>query len=290
MPIVIENLTFTYGKKTPYEKKALQNITLTVEDGECVGLVGSTGSGKSTLVQHINGLAKLQEGRIVIDNIDLSVRKPKPNLQALRRKIGMLFQYPEYQLFAETVLDDVRFGPMNFGMSKEEATEAAKNAIRMVGLDYEAIKERSPIEISGGQKRRVAIAGVLAYSPSILILDEPTAGLDPIGKREMLDLITSLRKNGAVKTVIMVSHNMDEIAEYTDRVIALHNGVLLCDKKPADFFYEEDVAALGLSLPHAVSVTKALEQRGVFLNDRPLSQAAFLRALLPLYTKKGGQE
>ena len=286
MPIVIENLSFTYGKKSPYEKKALQNISFTIEDGECVGLVGSTGSGKSTLVQHINGLARLQEGKIVVDEIDLSAKKPK--LQDLRRKIGMLFQYPEYQLFAETVLDDVRFGPINFGMTKEEATENAKRAIEMVGLDYESVKDRSPIEISGGQKRRVAIAGVLAYSPSILILDEPTAGLDPIGKREMLDLISSLRKSGAVKTVIMVSHNMDEIAEYTDRVIALRNGTLLCDKSPADFFYDEDVSALGLALPHAVSLTKTLEQKGVFLHARPLSKEEFLQAALPLFQRKGG--
>ncbi|MBR1624496.1 MAG: energy-coupling factor transporter ATPase [Clostridia bacterium] len=284
MSIVIENLSFTYGKKGPYEKKALSNVSLTINDGECVGIVGSTGSGKSTLVQHLNGLVRIQEGKIAVDDIDLSVKKP--NLQALRKKIGMLFQYPEYQLFAETVLQDVCFGPTNFGMSKEEAKESAKEAIEMVGLDFEEIKERSPIELSGGQKRRVAIAGVLAYKPSILILDEPTAGLDPIGKKEMLDLISSLRKNGTVKTVIMVSHNMDEIAEYTDRVIALHNGVLLCDKTPEDFFYDEDVKSFNLDYPHAVKITKALLSRGVDIGSRPLTKDALLSDLIRFFETK----
>jgi energy-coupling factor transport system ATP-binding protein len=171
-------------------------------------------------------------------------------------------------------------------MSKEEAKESAKEAIEMVGLDFEEIKERSPIELSGGQKRRVAIAGVLAYKPSILILDEPTAGLDPIGKKEMLDLISSLRKNGTVKTVIMVSHNMDEIAEYTDRVIALHNGVLLCDKTPEDFFYDEDVKSFNLDYPHAVKITKALLSRGVDIGSRPLTKDALLSGLIRFFETK----
>lgn len=280
MPIVVENLSFTYGKKSPFEKKALDDVSFSVADGECVGLVGSTGSGKSTLVQHLNGLIKLSSGKIVVDEIDLSARKP--DLQKLRKKIGMVFQYPEYQLFADTVLDDVRFGPLNFGMTKEEATDNAKTAIGLVGLDFDAIKDRSPIEISGGQKRRVAIAGVLAYKPDFLILDEPTAGLDPIGKREMLDLLSSLRQSGAVKTVIMVSHNMDEIAEYTDRVLALKEGKLICDADPRTFFYDTDVSALNLALPHAVHVAKLLEQKGIVLPSRPLTKKQFTDAVLSL--------
>ena len=294
MPIVIENLSFTYGKKSPFEKKALKNVSFTVNDGEYVGIVGSTGSGKSTLIQHINGLIKLTEGKIRVNDVDLTARKP--DLMALRKSVGMLFQYPEYQLFAETVLQDVMFGPLNFGANKESAEAAAREALTLVGLDYDSIKDRSPLEISGGQKRRVAIAGVLAYKPEILVLDEPTAGLDPLGKREMLDLILSLRKCGAVKTVLMVSHNMDEIAEYSDRIIALKNGELICDSSPVDFFYNYDVASLGLSLPHAVNTVKKLQSKGIDLPSDILTKDALIRAITDFYSprneaiKGGGNE
>lgn len=287
MPIVVENLSFTYGKKSPFEKKALDNVSFTVSDGEFVGIVGCTGSGKSTLVQHLNGLIKLTQGKIVVDEIDLSARKP--DLQKLRKKIGMLFQYPEYQLFAETVLDDVKFGPRNFGMSDEEAAQNAERAIRMVGLDFDGIKERSPIELSGGEKRRVAVAGVLSYNPDFLILDEPTAGLDPSGKRDMLDLLTSLRASGAVKTVIMVSHNMDEIAEYADRVIAMKDGKKICDSTPEKFFYDEYEDAFGLALPHAVAITKKLASRGVVLSSRPLTRKSLTESLAAYLSEKGGK-
>ena len=288
MPIQIEHLSYVYGKKTPYEKKALDDVSLAVRDGECVGVVGCTGSGKSTLLQHLNGLIKLTSGKIVVDDVDLSAKRP--DLMKLRKKIGMLFQYPEYQLFADTVLDDVKFGPLNFGMSKEEAEESARQAITAVGLDYETVKDRSPIEISGGQKRRVAVAGVLAYRPDILILDEPTAGLDPLGKRDMLDLVTSLRQSGAVKTVLMVSHNMDEIAAYTDRIVVLKDGKIRFDGAPADFFYDANVEDFGLALPHAVRVTKLLLSRGVDLQARPLTEASLLAALSAYPFRKGGDE
>lgn len=291
MPIVIENLSFTYGKKSPFEKKALKNLSFTVNDGEFVGIVGSTGSGKSTLIQHINGLIKLTEGKIKVNDIDLTSRKP--DLMALRKSVGMLFQYPEYQLFAETVLQDVTFGPLNFGEKKEAAEASAKEALSLVGLDYDSVKDRSPLEISGGQKRRVAIAGVLAYKPEILVLDEPTAGLDPLGKKEMLDLVISLRKCGAVKTVLMVSHNMDEIAEYSDRILALKNGELVCDSTPADFFYNYDVASLGLSLPHVVNTVKKLQAKNIALPSNILTKEALIRAVYDIYStattdRKGG--
>ena len=286
MQIVIENLSFTYGKKSPYEKKALDNISLTVSEGECVGIVGATGSGKSTLIQHLNGLIKLTEGKITVGDIDLS--KKKPDLKKLRKSIGMLFQYPEYQLFAETVLDDVMFGPLNFGMSKDEALTSAREAISLEGLNFDEIKERSPIEISGGQKRRVAIAGVLASKPEILILDEPTAGLDPLGKKEMLNLLTNLRKDGIIKTVIMVSHNMDEIAEYTDRIVVLRHGKKLFDTTPSEFFYNEDVEELGLSLPHAVKIVKLLSERGIYLPTDILTESALINALHEYKLTKGG--
>lgn len=286
MQIVIENLSFTYGKKSPYEKKALDSVSLTVNEGECVGIVGATGSGKSTLIQHLNGLIKLTDGKITVGEIDLS--KKKPDYNKLRKSIGMLFQYPEYQLFAETVLDDVMFGPLNFGMSKDEAFSFARDAITLVGLNFDEIKERSPIEISGGQKRRVAIAGVLAYKPEILILDEPTAGLDPLGKKEMLNLLTDLRKRGTIKTVIMVSHNMDEIAEYTDRIVVLRHGKKLYDTSPKDFFYNEACEELGLSVPHAVKIVKLLTERGIYLPNDILTESALVNAITEYKRIKGG--
>ncbi len=276
MSIIVENVSYTYASKTPYEKAALKNVSFTINEGECVGIVGCTGSGKSTLIQHLNGLIKLQNGKISVLDIDLTAKKVNFNL--LRKGIGMLFQYPEYQLFAETVLADVMFGPLNFGMNKEEAEISAREAITMAGLDFEDIKNRSPLEISGGQKRRVAIAGVLAYRPQILILDEPTAGLDPRGKKEILNLIASLKKS-YIKTVIIVSHNMDEIAQYTQRVLVLKNGELIYDTTPADLFYNKNIEELGLALPHAVNIVKLLDKKGISLIKNILSKEELFVAL-----------
>ena len=284
MPIVVENLSYTYSKKTPFEKKALDDISFTINDNEIVGIVGSTGSGKSTLIQHFNALIRLQEGNLIVDEIDLS--KKKPDLQSLRKKVGMLFQYPEYQLFAETVREDVMFGPLNFGFSKEDAEEHARQAISLVGLDWDTIKERSPLELSGGQKRRVAIAGVIAYNPDYLILDEPTAGLDPLGKKEMLDTITYLKESGSIKTVIMVSHNMDEIASYTNRVIALHNSKLIMDSTPDNFFYNVNVEELGLALPHVVNIVKKLNEKNFHLPENILTKDALSSAILAKLKEK----
>ncbi len=283
MSIEIKNLSFVYGARTPYEKKALDNVSFTVNEGESVGLIGMTGSGKSTLLQHLNGLIKLKSGSVKVFDIDLTKRKP--DLMKLRQHVGMLFQYPEYQLFADTVKDDVMFGPLNFGMKKPEAEEAAKNAVELTGLNWSEIKDRSPLELSGGQKRRVAIAGILAYSPDILVLDEPTAGLDPLGKKEMLDLISSLRKT-TVSTVITVSHNMDEIAEYCDRVIVLDGGKLVYDTTPEKLFYEEDLTPLRLHLPHAVHIVRLLEERGIRLPHTILTEDALAAALKEYFSKE----
>lgn len=276
MQIEVKDLSCVYSEKTPFEKRALTDVSFSVEAGQSVGIVGCTGSGKSTLIQHLNGLIKLKTGKVSVLDIDLSAKKP--DLRALRKGVGMLFQYPEYQLFADTVAADVKFGPQNFGMTKEEAEDAAREAVALVGLNYDEIKDRSPLDLSGGQKRRVAIAGVLAYRPKILILDEPTAGLDPAGKKEMLHLINSL-KNRFVETVITVSHNMDEIAEFCRRVLVLGGGKLLYDTTPEELFYTCDVEKLGLTLPHAVRIVKGLEERGIYL-PRVLTEEALSKALV----------
>lgn len=277
MPISVSHLSYVYSGGTPYEKKAIDDLNFVINEGESVGIIGSTGSGKSTLIQHFNGLIKLTSGDIKVFDIDLAAKKPDYKL--LRKGIGMLFQYPEYQLFAETVLEDVMFGPLNFGADKEQARKDALEALRMVGLTDEKLYERSPIEISGGQKRRVAIAGVLAYKPKVLILDEPTAGLDPVGKREMLSLVRSL-KGTFVNTVIMVSHNMDEIAEFTDRVLVLHDSKLLYDTTPQDLFYNKNMEELGLRLPHAVHIVKLLQSKGIDLGGGILTSERLTEALI----------
>lgn len=261
MSIKVKNLSYVYSPKTPYEHKALEGITFTIEEGETVGIIGSTGSGKSTLVQHFNALIKLQEGELMVNGFDLVAKKI--NYKALRRDIGMLFQYPEYQLFEDTVAKDVAFGPKNFGFKKEEIDFLVKEALTLVGLDYDEVKDKSPFELSGGEKRRVAIAGVIASRPKVLVLDEPTAGLDPVGKREILELIHNL-KNTYVKTVIMISHNMDEIAEFTDRVIVLNERYLIHSTTPEKLFSDQNsLNGTGLRYPHVVRIQSLLKEKGV---------------------------
>lgn len=268
MSIKVSDLTFTYMQGTPYEKRALDGVSFTIRDGETVGIIGATGSGKSTLVQHFNALIKIERGSIVVGEIDLTKRKF--DKMALRKNVGMLFQYPEMQLFEETCYKDVAFGPRNFGYSAEETDVMVKEAIEAVGLDYESFKDREPFSLSGGEKRRIAIAGVIASCPEILVLDEPTSGLDPVGKREMLDLIRSLKKS-FVKTVVIISHNMDEIAEYTDRVIVMSDGKVAADTTPEVLFSGTQTAELSLGLPHSASVYAMLKERGIDLGRVPLT-------------------
>lgn len=277
MSIEIKNLSFVYGAKSAYEKRALEDVSFTIKDGETLGIIGTTGSGKSTLIQHLNALIRVTKGSIVIDDIDLSQKRI--NLQLLRSKIGMLFQYPEYQLFEDTVEADVAFGPKNFGYKKEDIDYMVRQAIELVGLDYYEVKDKSPFELSGGQKRRVAIAGIIASRPSILVLDEPTAGLDPIGKREILDLVKRL-KESFVKTIIMISHNMDEIAEYCDHVIVLHEGKLIYDTTPEELFSDkEKLVGTGLSLPHTVNIARLLSEKGVEINESCLDVDSLVNAI-----------
>lgn len=258
MSIVIEDLSYTYSPKTPYEKVALKNITLTIDDGEFLGIVGQTGSGKSTLVSHFNGLTKLMSGKLIVDGIDLSL---KYDYKKLRSKVGMVFQYPEYQLFDETVERDVGFGPKNIGLDDAEIKKRVKEAVTTVGLSYDDIKDRSPFELSGGQMRRVALAGVLAMQPDILVLDEPTAGLDPKGKKEILSIIGDVHSNG--KTIIMISHNMEEIAANCDRVAVMDNGELAGVFTPDELFCSDElVKRLSLELPCYAAVASALKAKG----------------------------
>lgn len=283
MSIVVENLSFTYGKKTPYKKQALKNVSFTVQEGEFVGIIGHTGSGKSTLIQHINGLIKLEEGKIKVFDIDLSGKKP--DLKLLRRRVGMVFQYPEYQLFDETVEKDVAFGPKNLKMSDDEIKKSVREAIELVGLDYESIKDKSPFEISGGQKRRVAIAGVIAMKPKVLILDEPTAGLDPKGKEEILELVLKLKENSA-HTVIMIGHDIDELSRYVKRLIVLNDGQLVYDTTPSKLFENrEKLEEMGLDVSVAYKLKSALDRKGISMGE-VANEEDFVKEYMKLYKER----
>lgn len=260
MSIEVEGLGYTYMKKSPYEKRALEDVTFSIREGDFVAVVGQTGSGKSTLLQHLNGLIRLTEGRVVVDDIDLTARRP--DYKRLRFTVGMVFQYPEYQLFDETVAKDVGFGCRNAGLSPEETAVRVREAIELVGLDYDALAERSPFELSGGQKRRVAIAGVIAMRPKVLVLDEPTAGLDPKGRRDVMDLVVRLHRT-VCPTVIMVSHDMEAVAEYCNRALVLREGRLVYDLTPAELFAKgEELRSLGLDIPQAVQLADLLRRKG----------------------------
>ncbi len=264
MEIEVRDLSYVYGKKTPYEKRALDNLNISVEKGEFLAIVGHTGSGKSTFVQHLNGLIKLTEGKIQILDIDLTAKKP--DYKRLRTSVGMVFQYPEYQLFDETVAKDVAFGPRNIGLDKDEIERRVRRAIELVGLDYDEVAERSPFELSGGQKRRAAIAGVIAMEPKILVLDEPTAGLDPKGKRDIMSLVRRLKEE-MCHTVIMVSHDMDLVAETATKVAVFNSGKLAAYTTPQELF--SDRAALlewGLDIPEAAKVAEELRALGMKLS------------------------
>ena len=275
MPIKVDNLSFVYDAKAVFKKEALSDITLSIEDGDFVAIVGSTGSGKSTLVTHFNGLIKLQHGSIFVDNIDLS---KKYDAKALRAKVGMVFQYPEYQLFADTVEEDVAFGPKNLGLDDDEIQRRVDDAIKAVGLDKAEIGEKSPFELSGGQMRRVAIAGVIAMKPEILILDEPTAGLDPKGKKDIMELIVSLKKE--MKAVVMISHNMDEVAEYCNKVILLKDGTLVGTYTPRQLFATDLISSYALNLPAPVSLARQLKKAGIIDSDDVLTREELVRKIL----------
>lgn len=259
MKINLTNVNYLYNQGTATEKYAVKDVTLSVEKTEFIAIVGSTGSGKSTLIQLLNGLKLPTSGTITYDGVNIG--KDKKQLRNIRCRVGIVFQYPEYQLFDESVLKDAAFGPHNKGCSNEEALDKAKKALLATGMTEESF-EKSPFDLSGGEKRRVAIAGVIAMDPEILIMDEPTAGLDPKGKSEILDLINELHKDRNM-TVIMVSHNMDEVAEYADRVIVMHEGQVMMDGDPHEVFANEEIIKqAGLNQPQAADFCKRLGIEG----------------------------
>jgi len=260
MRIVVDGVSHVYKPGTPFETKALDNINLTIEPGEFIGLIGHTGSGKSTLIQHLNGLLLPTEGNVWVG--DLDVLSNKANLVKIRQRVGLVFQYPEHQLFEETVYDDVAFGPRNLQLSQEEVDRRVRKALTTVGLDFEAVKDRSPFALSGGQMRRVAIAGVLAMEPQVLILDEPTAGLDPKGRDEILEQIAAMHRSLGI-TVILVSHNMEDVARYASRVIVMHRGRVVMDGPPRQVFSRvEELQSLGLGVPLVGILMERLKSLG----------------------------
>lgn len=260
MAIKLEEINYIYGQGTELVVDALKNVNLEIQDGEFVGIIGHTGSGKSTLVQHLNGLIKPTSGHMYFDGQDMYAQDY--NMKQHRSKVGLVFQYPEHQLFEVDVLSDVCFGPKNLGMGEEDAQEQAKKALTMVGLDASYYK-RSPFDLSGGQKRRVAIAGVLAMSPKMLILDEPTAGLDPQGRKEILDLISKLRTEAGI-TIVLVSHSMEDVAEYVDRIIVMNKGCVAFDGKPKDVFaHAEELEEMGLAAPQVTYIVRRLHEQGL---------------------------
>lgn len=259
MPIRIEHLNYVYNEKTSFATAALKDISLEIREGDFLSVIGHTGSGKSTLISHLNALTRIQSGVIFVDDIDL--RPKKLDFKKLRSKVGMVFQYPEYQLFAETVYKDVAFGPENIKLPEEEIAVRVKEAIGLVGLDFDAVKDRSPFELSGGQMRRVALAGVIAMKPEYLVLDEPTAGLDPRGKTEIMQLVKSIART--CKSVIMISHNMDEVAAYCNRIAVLSQGKLYGVYEPRELFRSREMLkSLKIDVPAVTSLAAGLYERG----------------------------
>lgn len=283
MSIKIENLTHVYMPKSPFEKKELDNVNLVIEDGEFLALIGHTGSGKSTLIQHLNGLLEPTSGRILVDDIDITNKEAK--LTEIRKKIGLVFQYPEYQLFEETIEKDIAFGPNNLELSSEEVSRRVKKSMEMVGLDYETYKNVSPFDLSGGQKRRVAIAGVIAMEPKVLILDEPTAGLDPQGRDDILEQIKLLHEKYKM-TIVLVSHSMEDVGKLAQRIVVMNKGKVELLGKPSEVFKEvETLEKIGLAVPQVTYLMRVLRERGFDVSDEIFTVEKGTEAILKVLSK-----
>lgn len=283
MAIEIKNLNHIYGQDTIFEQYALKDVNLTIENGEFIGLIGHTGSGKSTLTQHLNGLLKASDGDILYDGE--SIYKEGYSMKALRSKVGLVFQYPEHQLFEVDVFSDVCFGPKNLGLSQEEIESRAREALTLVGLD-ESFYKQSPFELSGGQKRRVAIAGVLAMKPEVLILDEPTAGLDPKGRDDILGLVAKLHAEQGM-TIILVSHSMEDVAKYVSRLVVMNHGEKVFDGTPKEVFrHYKELEQIGLAAPQITYVVQALRARGIMVSEDVTTVEEARDEILRLWKRK----
>lgn len=282
--IETQNLTHIYMPNSPFEQVALRQINVTIPENKMVGIIGHTGSGKSTFIQHLNGLLKPHHGRILLDGVEIP--KSGAGLKALRFSVGLVFQYPEHQLFEETVYRDIAFGPSNMKLSREEVDARVRRAAKLTGID-EALFDRSPFELSGGQKRRVAIAGILAMEPQVLVLDEPTAGLDPIGRDEILNNIVAIQKERK-NTVLLVSHSMEDVARTCDEVIVFNHGTVFTSGTVDEVFARsEELHEIGLSVPQAAKIADGLRKAGIALPQNLYTVDALCEALLPLLNQGG---
>ena len=279
MSFILDNVSYRYSEKTAYEIQALDHVNLKIEDGEFIGIIGHTGSGKSTLIQHLNGLIRATEGNIYFNGQD--IYEENYDLRDLRMQVGMVFQYPEHQLFEETVFKDVCFGPKNQGLPEKDITLRAYEALQSVGLP-EKYFDVSPFELSGGQKRRAAIAGVVAMKPQVLILDEPTAGLDPKGRDEILDMVSEMHARYGI-TVILVSHSMEDVAKYVDRIIVMNHGQVRYDDTPREVFHHyKELEAIGLAAPQVTYLMHEMKERGIDVSTEPTTEEEAKEAILRL--------
>ena len=272
-----ENLTYTYSQGTPFEKTAVKDVNIEIEEGELVGIIGHTGSGKSTLIQHLNGLIKPTSGKIFIDGVDIHDKDIK--LRDVRFKVGLVFQYPEYQIFEETVYKDIAFGPTNMGLDEGEIDKRVRETAKLVGID-DSLLNKSPFELSGGQKRRVAIAGVMAMRPKVLILDEPTAGLDPRGREMILGQIKHYHEETG-STVLLVSHSMEDVAKYVERIIVMNHGQVMFDNTPCEVFkHYKELEQIGLAAPQVTYLMHELKEKGLNVNTEATTVAEARESLL----------
>ncbi len=277
MSLILDKVNYIFGENTAFETPALFDINLVIGEGEFIGVIGRTGSGKSTLIQHMNGLLKATSGTVYFEGEDIYDRDFK--MKKLRSKVGLVFQYPEHQLFETTVIKDVNFGPKNLGLPSLEVDLRSYEALKSVGIGDDLL-DASPFELSGGQKRRVAIAGVLAMQPDILILDEPTAGLDPRGKRDILDLISDIRSERGI-SVILVSHSMEDVAEYVDRLVVMHEGRIVMDGPKREIFARsEELEKIGLAAPQVTYICRKLKEAGLKIDDLPITVEEAKRSIL----------
>lgn len=278
MSIKLSNIYHTYSKGTPFERLALQDVSVNIAKGEIVAIIGHTGSGKSTLVQHLNGLLKPDKGAATIDDIDINAKGQQA--KAARQQVGMVFQYPEHQIFAETVFEDIAFGPRNKGFNEEEVAKAVREAMEFVGLDYDTYAQRSPFQLSGGQMRRVAIAGVVAMNPDYLVLDEPSAGLDPRSRNAVFREIMSLHKSRGI-AIVLVTHSMEEAVKYANRMLVINAGRVLFDGEPAAIFKEHgaELVQVGVDVPQVYKLADLLRQQGMKLSEGIKDEMALVKAI-----------